>query len=101
MGTRRDLQILLEEINGNRNVYFQPPESKKIEYDAIIYSLSQIESRFANDALYLHNNRYEVIVVSRSRKESVINRMLRLPYCTHERHYVANNLNHDVFILYH
>lgn len=100
MGTRLDLQSKLEEILGNRNVYFQPPESKKIEYDAFIYSLAKIESRFADDALYSRLNRYELIYVYRMRDESMFDKILSLPYCAHDRHYVANNLNHDVFTLY-
>jgi len=32
MGTRLELQNLLENILGSRNVYFQPPENLKLNY---------------------------------------------------------------------
>jgi hypothetical protein len=30
----------------------------------------------------------------------VIKKLLALPYCEYNRHYVAENLNHDVLTLY-
>ena len=52
MPSRLELQTLLEEILGSRNVYFQPPESVKMNYPAIVYSLDDIENSFANDGVY-------------------------------------------------
>ena len=40
MGTRLELQNKLEELLGSRHVYFQPPESVKMEYPAIKYSMT-------------------------------------------------------------
>ena len=37
MGTRLELQSKLEEILGSRQVYYQPPETVKMEYPAIVY----------------------------------------------------------------
>ena len=34
---RNDLQKLLVEVLGSKNVYFQPPESVKMKYPAIVY----------------------------------------------------------------
>ena len=53
MANRLDLQALLEDLLGSRNVYYQPPESKKMNYPAIVYTLEDIESTFADDGLYL------------------------------------------------
>ena len=49
MASRPELQTKLEELLGNRNVYYQPPESVKIEYPAIVYSKIRIDTRSADN----------------------------------------------------
>ena len=100
MASRSELQILLEELLGSRNVYYNPPESKKMEYDAIRYSRKNIESRFADNSAYSLTNCYEIIVISRKLDNPVVEKLLALPYCTFDRHYRADNLSHDVLTLY-
>lgn len=100
MGTRLELQSELEARLGSRNVYYQPPESKKMEYTAIRYSKSNIQTTHANNAKYSKRKRYEIIVIARKPDDPVIDRLLDLPYCSYDRHYVADNLYHDVFTLY-
>ena len=100
MGKRLDLDSKLREFLGSNNVYFQPPEDKKMEYPAIRYSLSDIESRYANNAKYSQLNRYEVIVISKLPNNAAIQKILDLPYSSFDRHYVSNNLNHDSITLY-
>lgn len=43
MGTRLELQSKLVELLGSKHVYYQPPESVKIEYPAIVYSKTIFE----------------------------------------------------------
>lgn len=100
MANRLDLQALLEETLGSRNVYFDPPESVKMQYDAIRYSRSNINNTFANNSVYKQNDRYEVIAIYRDPDSDLPGKLSRLPFCRHERHYVADNLHHDVFTLY-
>ena len=100
MASRLKLQSILEEFLESKNVYFQPPESKKMEYPAIKYSLSNIDKRSADDTAYMLTKKYELIVISKKPDHPVINKLLQLPMCRYERHYVADNLNHDVLTLY-
>lgn len=100
MVTRLELQNKLEELLETKNVYYQPPESLKMKYPAIVYSKSNIGSRFANNAAYSYLIRYEVIVIDRKPDNSVIQELLKLPYCSYDRHYVSDNLSHDVLTLY-
>ena len=94
------LQNELEELMGNRHVYYDPPENLKMEYPAIRYSKSKIDSRHANDKIYKKMTRYELIVISRKPDILVIDDLLELPYCSYDRHYVSDNLHHDVLTLY-
>ena len=100
MSNRTNLQADLERILGSRNVYYQPPESVKINYPAIIYSFSDIDVRHANDKTYMMTRRYEIIVIDKKPDNSVIDTLLQLPLCSYDRHYVSDNLYHDVLTLY-
>ena len=100
MADRLDLQSLLEELLGSRNVYYTPPESIKMQYPAIRYSKKKIESVHADDSKYLMRDCYELIVISRTPDHPVIKQLLALPYCGYDRPYVADNLYHDVLTIY-
>ena len=100
MGSRLDLQSKLEELLGSRNVYYQPPASVEMKYPAIRYSKKNIVSKHANDAKYSNNKCYELIVIDKKPDNPVIDDILALRYCAFDRHYVADNLNHDVFTIY-
>lgn len=100
MASRNDLQKELESLLGVRHVYYQTPESVKMEYPAIRYSRSDVETKFANDKPYAHKNRYEIIVIDKKPDNPVIDEILKLPMCTYDRHYTADNLHHDTMTLY-
>ena len=99
MGSRLELQNLLESILGSRNVYYQPPESIKIKYPAIIYSRNYIDNNFADDIVYMQNHTYQIIVIDANPDSEIVNKISKLPMCRYDRHYTSDNLNHDVFIL--
>lgn len=100
MNDRLELHYKLIELLGNNHVYYQPPETIKMEYPAIRYSKTSIKSTFANSKIYSNKNSYEIIVIDKKPDNAVINKMFELPYIRFDRHYVADNLNHDVFTLY-
>lgn len=100
MAGRPDLQTLLENLLGSRNVYYQPPESVKLQYPAIIYSRKTIENRFANNSVYKQNNAYDITVIYADPDSDLPIKISNLPLCRFDRHYTADNLNHDTFTLY-
>lgn len=100
MASRLELQKELELLLGSRNVYYNPPETIKIEYPAIVYSKNDIECRKANNTTYSKNTRYDITVIDKKPDNKVIDRLLELPYCSYDRYYVSENLNHDVLTIY-
>ena len=44
---------VLCEVLGSRNVYFQPPESVKMCYPAIVYARNGIKPTYENIGVYL------------------------------------------------
>lgn len=100
MADRLELHSVFQELLGSSNVYYQPPESIKMQYDAIRYSKKTIDSKYANDRKYSMIDCYEIIVISRLPDNPVIKKLLSLPYCSYDRHYIADNLHHDVLTIY-
>lgn len=100
MADRLELQELLEDLLGSRNVYYCPPESVKMQYPAIVYSKERIDTRHANDSTYKETNQYKITVIDRKPDNEVIGELLKLQYCQYDRFYKSDNLNHDVLTLY-
>ena len=100
MGTRQDLQSRCEEILGSKYVYFQPPETIKLKYPCIIYSLSDIYTRNADDRHYSMQKVYTVSVISRDPDNTIAETILEMPKTRFDRRYVADNLYHDILTLY-
>lgn len=100
MATRIDLQNVLEELLGSRNVYYQPPESLKMNYPAIVYARKTIDNSYANNSVYKQNHAYEITVIDKNPDSEIVNKVSKLPTCRFDRHFKSDNLNHDVFTLY-
>lgn len=100
MDKRLELHELFCDILGSRNVYFQPPATVTMQYDAIRYCRKKIENIHANNMVYGQNNAYEVTAIYRDPDSDIPKKISRLPLCQFDRHYTADNLNHDVFTIY-
>ena len=100
MVNRIDLQTTLQDILGSKNVYYDPPESLKISYPAIIYSKSGLTNKKADDTNYRTNTTYEITVIDKRPDNPVIKKLLELPYCSYDRHFVSDNLHHDTLTIY-
>ena len=98
--SRLDLHEILCEILGSRNVYFQPPESIKLKYPCIVYERSQIQTEKADNLNYTSHKQYTVTVIDKDPDSEVPDKLLNLPYIRFDRHFVVDNLNHEVFTLY-
>ena len=83
MATRLELQSKLEELLGSRNVYYQPPESVKMEYPAIKYSKIRFPVIYANDSVDSKNTCYEIIVIDKKTDNEVVNKLLELLFCSY------------------
>ncbi len=100
MNNRTDLHESLCEILGSRNVYFQPPETIRMKYPAIVYSRSRFDNKHADDTVYMQSRVYSVTVIDKDPDSTIVEKMSIFPRCRFDRHYVADNLNHDVFTIY-
>lgn len=82
-----------------KNVYFQPPETLKIRYPAIIYSINNTSIKKADNRNYNYRIIFKVVLVSRDPESDMIDTMIDNFICNYESSYVADGLNHTVFIV--
>lgn len=102
MKTRTEFQHALEAALGSPYVYYQPPEGFETHKgNRIIYSREEIDFDNADNKKYIGHSKYSVTLVSKDPDWSLVEDILHMfQYCGHDRHYVSNNLNHDVYIIY-
>lgn len=83
------------------NVYFQPPESLKIKYPCVVYKLSTITSRYANNNNYTDEKRYEVILITKDPDDELIKDIYdHFQYCSVNRTFINDNLYHYAYFIY-
>ena len=101
MDRRLTLQERLIEILGNNNVYFQPPESIKLNYPCIVYSKAKPRVDHADNIRYFKKAHYELIVID-TNPDTAIPEVLAesFEYCRIDRYYKSNNLTHCSLDLY-
>ena len=100
MRPRQELQALLEELLGSKNVYYQPPESIKMKYPCIRYEKSDEPSRFADDTQYMRFRRYDVTVMTKDPDSDIPDKVANLPTAVFERGFRSDNIYHDVYRIY-
>lgn len=90
----------LMEPDGDRHTYYNPPPSVRMRYPAIKYSLNRITRVFANNGAYRSTPSFEVTLIDENPDSEYVEPILQIPYCTFDRFYIADNLNHWVFTIY-
>ena len=100
MASRLSLHNELKEVLGLSNVYFQPPESIKMRYPAIVYELDSILKDYANDESYSVKKRYKATLITDNPDTEIVDALVNLPYCEYDRSYISDNLYHFNFKLY-
>ncbi|NLE05470.1 MAG: hypothetical protein GX638_11815 [Crenarchaeota archaeon] len=98
--TRLNLHYLLVNVLGSNNVYFQPPSTITMKYPCIVYKRASQNDIYANNSLYTNKKKYLVTIIDSNPDSEIPDRMMQLRYCSFDRHYVADGLNHDVYEIF-
>lgn len=91
---------MLHSVLGSSNVYYDPPESIKMKFPAIVYKRAKINTINASNDKYVIHDRYEITFIRKDADNETLDAILALPYCEHNSSYKASDLYHDVFTLY-
>lgn len=95
-----ELQFLLETLLGSKNVYFQPPEDRKLSYPCIVYQLDYVKPIYADSIPYNNAKRYLVTYIDKSPDQYIPDKIAMLPLSSFNRFYISDNLNHYAYRLY-
>ena len=98
--TRVELDKLLRTTLGSTNVYFDPPESFKLKYPCIVYSLGSHFERKADNKTYNGLKRYSLTYVTRDADDPMVDTLEEMEYCHLNRPFVADGLFHYAYDIY-
>lgn len=98
MAPRSEFQQLLETMCPN--VYFQPPSNVEMVYPAIVYRREPGSQTYANNGPYNFTAKYDVTLITRNPDDDIFRKLSNTWLSRHDRFFVADNLNHDVFTIY-
>lgn len=101
MDRRLELHSKLRALLGSGNVYFQPPESIKLNYPCIIYKRNLGKTKYADNRPYTYKQAYQITVIDSNPDSDLIEKMAyAFPMIKFDTHFNKDNLNHDVFTVY-
>lgn len=101
MRKREDFHEILVNSLDTRNVYFQPPESLKMHYPCIRYSINTKWKINADNKKYAGMNRYTVIYMKDDPDEDEVTSKLEdIEYSNFDRSYPSDGVNHFVYTIY-
>ena len=114
MERRSDLLIQeLKDLLGTDEVYFQAASDAGdggeeayiftgIQYPCFIMERTTAYQPRANDTNYLFRPGYQVTYINQDEPDpEMLERVMkRFAHCNYQRHFVSDNLHHDVFMIY-
>lgn len=100
MRTRIELHKILKSIEGVQACYFCPPEGLNMKYPCIVYDYVQTNPNHADNLVYLRSKQYRVVVIDEDPDSEIPDRVEGLPFCSSDRKYVSDGLNHFPFTLF-
>ncbi|MCA9367420.1 hypothetical protein KC887_04125 [Candidatus Kaiserbacteria bacterium] len=95
---RSELQSMLEVITST--VYFQTPSNIQMNPPYIRYELTSRNTQRASNLPYVDAKAYQIFIVDRDPDSLISEAVALLPYCSFDRHYKANDLNHYVYTIF-
>ena len=95
---RLGLSTMLHELC--EHVYFQPPESFKLQFPCIVYERRSGDTTYADNLPYRFEYCYTITVIDANPDSELPKKVAMLPMCKMDRCFTSDNLNHTTFIMY-
>lgn len=96
MGRKRiDLQRTLKQLC--QNVWNQPGPDITLKYPCIVYELTDMPNRNADNSPYYIGHTYQLTVIDRDPESPLREAVSKLPRCSFVRAFDSDNLHHYVF----
>lgn len=85
---------------GVMRAYYQPPKSIRMEYPCAVYSLRDIDNRYADNRPYMSHKWFDVTYMTFDPDDPVIDNISRIPGFNFNRWFAVDGLNHYAFTYY-
>lgn len=86
---------------GVNNIYIDPPENKRMKYPCVRVRLNTGRTRYADNKPHIFTPSWEIIYIGYEPDEEMVNNiMFAFSRISYTRHYTADGLHHNSFILY-
>jgi len=102
MNRREELHDELVKLLGTENVFFQKP-SNRLKYPAIVYSLDNADTKFADSIPYLLRHRYQISYLTLDPDDDMIDKIAMSPVLQRielVNHFVSDNIHHYIYKIY-
>lgn len=93
-------QMLKTMFKKTPHVYYNGPGKERMVYPCIVYKLTEMPNKTANNEVYLMHREYQLTVIDADPDSELREKVARLKWCRFVRSYVSDNLHHFVFDLY-
>lgn len=81
--------------------YFQPPDGMYMSYPCFTYNYANDLDDFADNIHYRKSRRYTITVIDEDPDSKIPDKLIeRFPYCSSDRNFAVDGLNHFVYTLY-
>ena len=98
MKTRAEIQELLEEVLGSKNVYFQPPTNTSLKYPCIVYKFERFNVRHADNKPYFVTSRWHIHHMYKNPKNDLKEKFVfEVPFCEFDRRIVSDGVYNDYY----
>lgn len=88
------------DILGSEHCYYSPPSGLKLKYPCIIYQLADEDNFFADNIPYLKAKRWTITLIDSDPDSKYFEAISNLRFCSFDRFFTSDNLNHFVFTVY-
>ena len=98
---RRKLSAKLHEIfPTDVEIKYEPPESQKLNYPALVYHRMRVNTVKADNKKYLCYDRFQITYIHKDHDDPNIDKIVALPFCEMDDSFTKSDLHHDVFTIY-
>lgn len=97
LALREILSKVMVDCGEEPKLYYQPPESMRLEYPCMIYHLKDMSSNYADNRPYMKLISFDITYVTRSPSSSVPVAMTDQSLMSFDRYYTADNLHHYAY----
>lgn len=103
MRPRSEFSAKLKEVSGINNIYYQPPQSKKMVYPCIRYDTIDMQIKSADNKTYIMDRGYLVKIIGQDIDfvdTLSANLLQAFPMAIYDQSYKADDLNHTILKIY-